>query len=222
MKFVYPGFNKVFDTQTNGINTIIIENPHMFSDLCIDINDQIQGKEGKAVVSNNDIPLDMGKYVEFITQFVPFDINKRGLLSKISATAERLAVEPDYYEATMTEIANLEKYLWSITENMEGAFAFPKLNIGNVIKSTGIEIEDDYNSLGEKIIDYMELVRAYDRDKLFVFVNMCSYIDRNECTYLMDTIIRKGFHVIMIENCEREICSGEIRYIVDKDYCEIE
>ena len=50
----------------------------------------------------------------------------------------------------------------------------------------------------DKIIDYMELVREYDSIKLFVFVNLRSYISDKDCIMLYDTILRKQFMTIML------------------------
>lgn len=88
-------------------------------------------------------------------------------------------------------------------------------------KSIGIEFEDDYECIGEKVIDYMELVREYDRNKLFILVNIRSFIDDMEFEKLLDTILRKKLDVIVLENSERPICINERRFIVDSDLCEI-
>ncbi len=66
----------------------------------------------------NDKPIDISKNAELLIQFIPFEINKRGLLCKTAARVEKIANEPDYYEETVTEMAGLEKYLWSLTENL--------------------------------------------------------------------------------------------------------
>lgn len=84
-----------------------------------------------------------------------------------------------------------------------------------------MEFEDDYKSIGEKVIDYMELVREYDRNKLFILVNIRSFIDDMEFEKLLDTILRKQLDVIIFENCEKAICVNEHRFIVDNDLCEI-
>ena len=222
MKIVFPFISTVFDTETDGVNTIIIEKQALLSELCMDIYGQLQGMDGKTVISANDKPIDISKNVELLIQFIPFEINKKGLLSKLAARVEKIANEPDYYEETVIEMAGLEKYLWSLTENLQGNIYFSKIAIGNIIRSVGMEFDDNYVSLGEKIIDYMELVREYDKDKLFIMVNLRSFIDDDEAEALYDTILRKQFHVIIIENCEHMHIKRELCYIVDKDYCEIQ
>ena len=71
-------------------------------------------------------------------------------------------------------------------------------SFGIVIKSLGLEFNDDYGNICDKIIDYMELVREYDSIKRFVFVNLRSYISDKDCIMLYDTILRKQFMTIML------------------------
>lgn len=221
MKFVNPILDCPLEIGENKINSIIIENQNVFLELCMDIFDQIQGNEGKTVVSKDDMILDISKNVELINQFIPFDINKKTLINKLISSVEKVANESDYYEQSMIEIANMEKFLWNITENMVGSIGFSKLSISNIIKSVGLEFEDDYSSLGEKLIDYMELVREYDKDKLFIFVNLRSYICDNEAFVFFETITRKQFKVLFIDNCEHLSYEYENRVIIDKDICVI-
>lgn len=221
MKIVFPYISTVFDTEADGVNTVIIEKQTLLSDICRDIYDQLQGMDGRIILSKNDKPIEFSKNAELLAQFIPFEINKKGLLNKLAARVETIANEPDYYEQTMTEMASLEKYLWSLTENLRGDIRFSKLGIGSIIKSVGMEFDEDYISLGEKIIDYMELVREYDKDRLFIMVNLRSFIDDDEAEALYDTILRKQFNVLMLENCEHTHIKRELYCIIDKDYCEI-
>lgn len=221
MKLIYPEINEVFDTEKDYVNTIIIEKTSLLTEFCTDIYNQFQGLDGKIVISDKDKPLDISKYSELLMQFIPFELNRKSLISKLVSNAEHIASDPEYYESTMQELANLEKYLWNITECMDGNISFPKLNISSIIKASGIEFEDDYTSLGEKIVDYMELVRCYDKNKLFIFVNLRSYVDNHEFDGLLDTILRKHFDVIMIDNCEKAMSTYEKRYIIDAEGCEI-
>lgn len=221
MKIICSGISKIFDTDSDYINSIIIENPNLLRELCEDVYNQIQGVDGKTVVSIDDKPVDISKNVEILTQFVPFELNKKSLLNKLVAKIDNLAKDPEYYEYTISELANLENYLWKLTENVGGNVVFPKLTINSIVKAVGIEFDDDYKSLGEKIIDYMDLVREYDKDKLFMIVNLRSFISDEECSKMYDTMLRKRFHIIMIDNCEKTLCFNEKRVIVDSDCCEI-
>ena len=221
MKYIYPDISEVIDTDNIKINTIIIENPVLFKNIIEDIYFQLHGLDGKSVVSDKNTPIDFSKNVEMINQFIPFDINKKSLLTKIANNIEKQAVSPEYYEESMEIMTIIEKYFLNLTDKMNGNIIFSKMNISSLIKGIGIEIEEDYQSLSEKILDYMELVREYDKEKLFIFVNLRSYIDDTEVYNFFDTLIRKLYHVVFIDNKEYKLLSNEQRIVIDKDLCEI-
>lgn len=221
MKLVYPDINKVFDTDNDKVNCIVIENQKLLFDLCMDIHSQINGYGGLAVVSVEDKPTDFDKNVELIKDFISFSINNKRLISKLNSNVEKIAISPEFYEGTMIQMSSLEKHFIDILEELQGDVVCKKMEVAFLVKAMGLQFEEDYPSLGEKVIEYMELVRHYDRDKLFIMVNLRSYISDKECDLFLDTVIRRGFHVIMLENTLHRLLENELIYIVDKELCEI-
>ncbi len=221
MKLAYPEIQKVFDTEEELVNSIVIENQELFLELCSDLYMQTQGFDGKAVLSSNDKPIEIAKNLEFLNQFVPFEINRKNLITKLNSAAEKIAVSPEFYEATMAELSGIERYLFDLINELSGNIECAKLSVSAIIKAAGLQFAEDYDSLCEKVIDYMELVRSYDKNRLFVLVNFRSYVKDSECDAFLDTVHRQQFNVIMIENTEHTLLKNEARYIIDKDLCEI-
>lgn len=126
------------------------------------------------------------------------------------------------YAKTLELIGEIEKYLMDISFDFSCDIQYNKLNIGSVIKASGFEINDSYTSLGEKIIDYMELVTEFVGKKLFLTVNLRSYLSDHEASDFMKTLLSHGYHVIMLESSEHPRLPEESRYIIDADLCEID
>ena len=221
MKFCYPEINQAFDTSRSVVDTVIIENQHLLFSLIKDIKEQIEGNDGKAVLSQNDKILPISNNLECLSEFIPFDLNKRVLVNKANALLEQIALQSDNYESTMQLLSSIEAFLLNTSFEMPGDIAFSKVKLTTLIKAVGLEFVDEYDSLAEKIIDYMELVREYERDKLFITVNLRSYIDDSEMDKFMKTVLQHQIHLIMIENREYERLPDEDRYIIDTGLCEI-
>ena len=90
-----------------------------------------------------------------------------------------------------------------------------------MIPNAAPELRDEYACISEKILDYMELVREFDRSKLFFTVNLRSFLSNDEAELFMQDVVSHGFHLMMFENREYPKCQMEKRLIVDKDLCEI-
>ena len=67
----------------------------------------------------------------------------------------------------------------------------------------------------------MQLVCAFDRPKLFVTVNMRSYVPDREMELFAQTALSRGCRILMLENREYPRLAQEKRWIVDSDLCEI-
>lgn len=134
---------------------------------------------------------------------------------------EKLAIEPENYMDINKVMCNLEKILLQLSLAFPCELAFEKLSFNNVLKSVGIEFADAKKSDLEKVLDYMNLVREIDKDKLFIFVNMRSYFSDEQMDAFIKTLIGHDYKAILLESIERVKLCNTKRIIIDKDLCEI-
>ena len=221
MKLVHPLLQTVFDTERHGVLTLVSENAAFFRAFLEDLTAQINGDPGQIVLSMRDQPIDAGKYLEILDQFVPFEINRKPLLTKILGVLEKKALNEDFYIPTRELLADIEKYAEDLAFSENCDIICSKVSVSSLLRAIGIELRDDYENLAEKILDYMELVREYDRDKLFLTVNLRSYFSDRETEMFAESASLHGFHLLMLENREYPRLPNEFRVVVDKDLCEI-
>lgn len=221
MKFTYPAIGKVFDLEDERVHALTIENPKLFYELLSDLQKQIDGNDGKSVISKENKILQIPKSIELISQFISFDINQKSLINKALSKMEQIAIE-DYYAETMGQIGKLEGFLYKLASHCSGNIEFNKLEISGILHNAGFAFSNNHDSLCEKIADYMELVTDYIGEKAFFFVNLRSYVSEQDYGLLLDTITRHRYQALMIENHAYPLHKLEKRYIVDIDLCEID
>lgn len=219
MKFVYPDIDCVFDTEIERINTIVIENPRLLCAMISDLQTQIAGGEGRAVLSTSGKRLSPEKQLEVLDRFIPLELNTKALISRITADLEKKALSDEYYPQTSALIGSVDAYLSTLAFDYPCDVAFTKVGIGAILKSAGAEIRDDYESLGEKLIDYFQLVNDLIGRKLFITVNLRSFFTAKEAQLFMKTVASHQFDVIMIESHEHQRLEEEKRLIIDADLC---
>ncbi len=93
MKIIFPGIQNVFKTDIESVNSLIIENPKLFYRLLTDMQEQMEGSEGKTVVSDQDIVLPFSKNVEILSQFFSFNLSKKNLITKATIAMEKRALQ---------------------------------------------------------------------------------------------------------------------------------
>ena len=123
----------LFNTEDDKVNVIIIENPRLLYDWLTDINNQLAGTEGMTVVSTDNKVLPFSKYVELLCQFVPFELNKRNLISKAVNELEHISVE-DYHEETLEIISTIESFLYNLFFGLNTSYLSCLLVHGRLLK----------------------------------------------------------------------------------------
>ncbi len=221
MKIILPQIDYVFDCCGDRCNSIIIENQNAFYNIVADICNQIAGEEGQSVLSEDNKTLSIAKYGELISQFVPFDINQKNLLTKITTQMQHIAVDESHYMRTNELMGMLERYFMELSVEMVGNLDFQKVTADAMIKASGVHIDDIYDNLGEKLLDYFELVQEYDERKLFVLVNVRSYISDAEMKLFLESVLAREVQILMLEGSEHSLLEKEKRHIVDADMCVI-
>lgn len=219
MTFSYYEINNTIEITNDKISTIVIENRTLYSSLIDDIYQQTQGHDGRATLYDKDRLLDLSKNIDLTTTFIPFEINRKSLVNKIIATLEKNAIA-NHYEETMKLLCEIEKYLDIISHDYSITPSFNKSTVSSLIKSVGIFIEEDQNNIAEKMIDYMEIVREFDGEKIFVTAGMRSYISNELAERFMKTVLDHGYKILMIESVTDKISQYEKRLTIDQDLCE--
>ena len=223
MKLAYPAFSELLTFDTGRIPCLVIENRQLFRSFLCDVASAIDGCRTDLVLSDKDKILDSSKYIEIITDFINFELNKKSLITKIIGELERLAVSPEHYIKTQELLAEIDQAIGT------WAFSFPcdiissKISVSTLLKAVGIELRNDYDGHRgevEKILDYMELVREFDRDKLFITVNMRAYFDDVLIEQFMKTAISHEFRILMLESNAYRALPYVIRTTIDADLCE--
>ena len=211
----------VFDCAEEKMCSIIIENQKMLYHIICDILGQIQGDDGETILSEENQVLSISKYAELITQFTPFELNHKNLVNKVILQMQKLAVDEQHYMKTQQLVSEWEQYLMDLSIDMVGNFNFSKVMSDTFIKAAGVEFDNSYKSLAEKIIDYFELIHEYDRKKLFILVNLRSYLSDKEMDIFIQDVLAREIQVLLLESSEHVLLVNEKRFIVDADLCVI-
>lgn len=221
MKFAYPEITEVFDTENGMYNSVIIENKRLFTDIITDLYNQKDGFEGKTVISENHVPIQISKKVDIIDKFIPFQLNTKSIVNGIASALEKCAVNEENISRTLSLIAQTESFLLDLAFEFPCSISFDNISISSIIKYSGINVESELNSISEKVCEYMELVTEFEKRKMFVTVNMRSFVEYDEMEKFAETAIMHGYDIIAIENCAYKKLKNESRLIIDEDLCEI-
>lgn len=221
MKIAHPELKMMIEDSEGIVNVIVIENEKFFCRTVQDIYAQINGNDGEYIISNDNEPVQWGRNSELITQYVPFEVNKKALITKLYNKLKKEALE-NYYVETCEVTGQIFKYAAQISNSINADIVFDNnIDISGLFKLANIKFEESGNSIADKMLSYMLNVRELDGDKWFIAVGLKSYLSKAELIEMYKNIALNKLRLLLIECSDKETLEGEKKYIIDTDLCEI-
>ena len=220
MKLIYESMGHILRFGEGYVIELAIENKKLFFEMVTNISEQSNGAHGKFVLSISDKPVELSRYADVMIQFTPFEINRKNLLAKLYTALEQKALHAENYLKTGALLNELENYIHHLTEDFPFEIDCKKVAIGPLLRALGPEIDVSEKSPLEKIFNYMELVREFDRDKLFVMINMRTFFSDEDMELFAQTVCLHDFKVLLLESTSLERLKNVKRYTIDNDLCE--
>lgn len=221
MKLAYSTLQNRIEIKNDVVNSIVVENSEYYYQMVRDFVNQIEGKEGRWIVSKKDKPLPVSKSVDILFDYTSIDLNKKTLITKVVGELEKTANKEENIDTALQLLADIERFVIQLNEDYDLSVDCDKLTIAQLLKSIGISISLESDDLTEILYSYMQLVRQFIGDKLFVFVNLQSFVSHKHFQEFVQTILGHGYQVLFMENKEYDRLAGENRLLIDEDLCEI-
>lgn len=211
MRLNYPIFDESITLEESPI--LVLDNPTLFSEFV------------QAIFNYEDGPLKLydqsyqslkTSELLVITDILGFELNSATILKHIYTDLEsQLNDEP----MVKTE---LEKLMMSINDIISDQLLEHDLDIQTtditfpaLFKALNIKINNQAASINDKIADIIQLFKYQSRKKLLVFVNVCSYLTKDQVEETRNYLSLNNVTALFIE--PRKVI-GFWQYILDEDY----
>lgn len=212
----------VFDHSV--VNTLVLEAPQVFTSFVQELKHQIDGGEGGFVLSQGFTEiLDLSSRAELIIDpFINQGLNKRfstKLINQLkkAATGENLYLETSEIQATLLRYASLLSY-----EMQEELIFSDEIDLTALLKLFNFAFEFEDSSILENLVAFTKATSFYVGTRIFIFVNLKSYLTSEQLNYLLETIGGLNCYILLIENNMKETFINKEKYcIIDIDFCEI-
>lgn len=220
MKILFPPLISPIKLSDEYVTTIIVENRKFFYELVTDLYNQVNKSDGRIVLSKSDKVIDIVKNIELISHYVPFDCNKKTLITKLHQKLKDTANNSFYYETTEI-ISSIQKFIIDITDTYSSELEIDEVDIFGLFKLANVRFSNDFSSLPAAIYSYCTNVINLEGEKLFVFIGLRNFIDDDEYSSLVRTFIDHKIRVLFLETNSYSDNEYEHRIIIDNDLCVI-
>lgn len=170
-------------------------------------------------MSVGDRPVSFASNAELIDSWLNFSLNRKTMINKVIGALEQKAVCEAYLQ-TAELLGGVERLVMELSESFPCDLVCKKLTIGNVFRGIGVELAEEGADPLEKLLDYMELVREFDREKLFFLVNLRSWYPDETIELFLQSVLGHGYKVLLIDSRDCQRLPSERRVTIDSDLCE--
>ena len=204
----------------NEFITLVIEDSNLFTQLAYDF---INNKEQeKWILSENGKLLDVSKYSDVIFNPLTISLNQRKMINKLYELCEvNTKTNEMLFKWNM-----LQNSFISFIDELINCFDYDlqyseKLDVKDILKVVDLKFNEN-STIIEKILDYLVLANDILKIKLFVFLNIKTYLGLNELRYIIEQAQYHKFNILLIERFDAfKKIEDEKIVIVDKDKCVI-
>ncbi len=202
------------------VTSLILEQPKLFYEFVSDIHAQCCGSSGTACFSDSSAGFSLSKDSVLITQLIPFEINQKPLLNALYARMKKLSHEKEMYHSSHEISGKIDSFISMLSEQCEEELVWDHLDdITALLKAVSLRFYAEQPDLQSQLLDYMLACREYLGKRLFITVNLRSYLGQNEAEAFFHSIVLHKLSVLCIENREYPRVTNEKCVIVDQDFC---
>lgn len=135
----------------------------------------------------------------------------------------KTSTSENFYLATNKLKTKIVKYFSEIVNagDFEFEVSADDFTMDSIAKAISIHIVGDEDDFAELITDYVSMMADLVNIKLFVFVNLRSFMSSEELKRLHHNLDNHQIDVLLLENTSKEKLENVPQLLVDDDLCEI-
>lgn len=221
-KLIINNCNIIEDFNNNKNIILVIKNKkYLYLLVNSLLNENIENKY-LLIIDDNNKQQNNDDFIEFIPSIFLLNFN-----SKKNLTIINKQIKNQYKTSIKETIEIIYTYLLDLQKNICIDFDIELIsNIDliedDILKLINFEIKDKYDSILDKIINYMKIINQLRKIKIFIFLNLSIYLNKEEIKLLLKESKYYDFKIILIENNEKIIDLFDTKRILDEDLCLID
>ncbi len=201
---------------------IYLENSNDFYKKVCELSNAFNGQETSFTFWENDKQINPDKFGDIITNVFSFDINNK----KVQTLLYKKIEENYFFSTSMQELNSLNVNLINMFSNLFTDLPFmldyKELSLQDLLKTCSVKFQEDYESLLEKIVNYVNILSELKNCKFLILVNAKQVLDKNSLKELYKHCLNEKIALLLIEHIKTEPLLKEERAItITEDLCEI-
>lgn len=217
MILVNNKYNYKINIDNDCVNVIVCENPVIYYDM---ISDLFNIDHSCFVLSHKDERLEIGKYCDIIINPLELNINNKKNIDKLYSQLIEKMNYNEFFIMKNQLYSSIVQYINKISFECNYSLNYAdNIDIKGLLKLLNVCIEDNSLNFFERINNYMKICNELQSKKIYIFINLKSFLSIDQINNLYKNIIYNKYNVVLFENVDRISLVDEKKIIIDKDGC---
>ncbi|MEA5026246.1 MAG: type II-A CRISPR-associated protein Csn2 [Erysipelotrichaceae bacterium] len=221
MRLLYSDILHPFDFRENIAQILVLESSTEFSVYVHELYQQVNGGDGRWILSELDNAYKFDKDVELIINPFAVDLNQKKLINTLYNKLDEITKSPDIWLSWNELYSKMVDVIEKQISPLEYDLGYSdSLEVKDFLKIMNLHFVDDSESVLEKLIDYVQLLHEVLNVRLFIFINIRSYLSPEDLQKLYKQVFYNKNFILLIENDDNFIRQADEEVIIiDKDHC---
>ncbi len=220
MRLIERELGLEIELKENVVSVIVVEDVASRLPIVDELYSQMMDKDGNWLLVENEKNYELGKNAEIILEPFSLELNNKKVKTKLYQDIKTIA--QDFCFSQGLEVhSHICNYLERLLERIPYPVKYEEeWNILELLKAYGVELEEESDSICEKLFNYIKLINQVCEIGIFITVNLKQYLTKEQISELYKLAMYSKIQLVLIEfNMLNEKLDCEEIYILDKDKC---
>lgn len=222
MKLAYLPLNFVVPLQMNKINSIVVENPHIYDSMIMDLYRQMNWEEEQWNLLQDEEFFAMDKYCDLLMSPADLHFHKKEIQKELIPEIIREIESSEKFEALLEQHGDFVRLMGQFCEQykypLECDFDFC---IKEYLKQYKVTLADVEGSALEKLLEYIPVVQELTGKTVFFLHGYSDYLTEDDFRHLQKWVKYQEYYIVFLGSRQLSLKEDINEYIIDLDLCEI-
>ena len=222
MKLAYLPLNFVMPLQMKKINSIVVESPHIYDSMIMDLYRQMNREEERWDLLQNEDLLVLDKYCDLLMSPADLHFHKKEIQKELIPEIVREIESSEKFEDLLEQHGDFVQMMSQLGEQykypLECDFDFC---LKEYLKQYKVTLADVEGSALEKLLEYIPVVQELMGKTVFFLHGYSDYLTEDDFRHLQKWVKYQEYYIVFLGSRQLSLKEDTNEYIIDLDLCEI-
>lgn len=222
MKLAYLPLNFVMPLQMNKINSIVVENPHIYNDMIMAIFRQMNREEEKWNLLQDEDLLMLDKHCDSLMSLVDLHFHKKEIQKELMPEIIREIESGEKFEDLLERHGDFVRLMGQLCEQYKYPLEYDfDFCLKEYLKQYKVTLADVEGSALEKLLEYIPVVQELTGKTVFFLHGYSDYLTEDDFRHLQKWVKYQESYIVFLGSRQLSLKEDTNEYIIDLDLCEI-